>query len=303
MKVNCVIVNYNDADTVISLLDRIRGYKVLDGIVVVDNASEDGSWQRLKAFEDGKIAVIRGERNGGYGYGNNLGVNYAVRVNGATHVVIANPDVEFEERTIVAMCRIFAGHPDAGIAAPVMEDMQYGGMGRGWRLHGFAGELLSMGPVSRRLLGRLLNYPESYYRGKKAVWADVVHGSMLMVDTDAFLECGGYDEGIFLYQEESVLAWRMRTNGYRTALLLTETYIHRHGASIGKSCESRIKRQRLRHDSLMYYMRHYLYINRFQELAAKVWFGGILAEIWIASGAEKALEDLRRFGRFPLKRR
>lgn len=303
MRVNCVIVNYNDADTVIRLLGLIHDYKVLDGIVVVDNASGDDSWERLKAFEDGKTAVIRGERNGGYGYGNNLGVGYAVRVNGATHVVIANPDVEFAEHTILAMCRIFVGHPDVGAAAPVMEDMQYGGMGRGWKLHGFAGELFSMGPVSRRLLRRFLNYPESYYRGKKAVWVDVVHGSMVMVDAEAFLECGGYDENIFLYQEESVLAWRMRINGYRTVLLLTKTYIHRHGASIGKSCESQWRRQRLRHESLMYYMKHYLYINRLQQLAAKVWFGGILAEIWMAAGAGRVLETVRRFGRFPLRRR
>ena len=63
---------------------------------------------------------------------------------------------------------------------------------------------------------------------------DVVHGSMLMVDTAAFLECGGYDENIFLYQEEAVLGWKMRTGGYRTALLLTESYVHRHGVFCGE---------------------------------------------------------------------
>lgn len=294
MKINCVIVNYNDADMVIRLLNRIHDYKSLDGIVVVDNRSQDDSWQRLKSLEDRKTVVIQGGKNGGYGYGNNLGVKYAVRTNQATHVIIANPDVEFTERAILSMCRVFKKHLDVGIVAPVMEDMQYGGMGRGWRLHGFAGELLCMGPVSRRLFRGFLNYPESYYRGKKAVYVDVVHGSMLMVDAAVFLKCGGYDERIFLYQEESVLAWRMKNSGYRTVLLLAETYIHRHGTSIAKSCESQWRRQKLRHKSLMHYMRHYLGISRGQMWVAKVWFGGILAEIWMAAGAEKVFRAINK---------
>ena len=169
MKVCCVIVNYNDGDTVMNLVDRITGFKVLEGIVVVDNRSTDDSLEKLRSLEGDKVIVIRGERNGGYGYGNNLGVQYAVKVMGATHVVIANPDVEFTERTILALGRLFQKHPDLGAAAPVMEDMQYGGLGRGWRLHGFLGELLVMGPVSRRLFRRFLNYPEPYYRGKRVV--------------------------------------------------------------------------------------------------------------------------------------
>ncbi len=281
-KINCVIVNYNDSDTVIKLIGQIYHYPCFEQIVVVDNASTDDSWQRLKALQDQKVMIIRGEKNGGYGYGNNLGVTYAAQVNQATHVVIANPDVEFSQKTVLSMARVFDSHPDAAVVSAVMEDMEYGGLGYGWRLHGFLGELLAMGPVSRRLFGRFLSYPPSYFQGKKAAWVDVVHGSMLMVDTAAFLECGGYDENIFLYQEEAVLAWKMRTGGYRTALLLTESYVHRHGTSITKSWADQIKRQKLRHDSVMYYMKHYLFINPVQELLARLWFQAILMEIQAA---------------------
>lgn len=275
-----MILNYNDADTVINLLNRIRGFRCFENIVVVDNASTDNSWQRLKELEDDKIAVIQSEKNGGYGYGNNLGVRYAIQKNEATHVVIVNPDVKFRESTISKMARLFS-HSDIGIVSPAMEDIQCSSLGRGWKLHGFIGELLAMGPVSRRIWGRFLNYPESYYKGKGAVYADVVHGSMLMVDAKAFLDCGGYDEDIFLYQEEAVLAWRMKTSGYRTVVLLTEIYLHQHSTSITKSCNGQLQRQRMRHESLIYYMKNYLYINRFQEWFAGIWFEIILMEIRI----------------------
>jgi GT2 family glycosyltransferase len=279
MKINCVILNYNDAGTVENLVRRIKDYRCLDRIVVVDNASTDDSWQRLKSLKGGKIDLIRAERNQGYGAGNNLGVGFAVEKNKATHVVIANPDVFFTESCIMGLARVFRGHPQVGAAAAVIKDSTYDSFFNGWRSHGFVGQLLWMGPVSRRLFDRVLSYPKEKLRGKKAVYVDVVHGSMLMVNGKAFLEWGGYDEGIFLYQEEMVLADRMKALGYRTVLLLTEQYRHDHSVSISKSFHKELERQRIREQSTLYYMRHYLCINRLQEWAARVWFWGIRMEV------------------------
>ena len=78
-KVCCIILNYNDASTTMSLVDEIREYNCLDSIVVVDNCSTDGSWKQLKALRDlDKVHVLRTEENGGYGSGNQAGIDYAV---------------------------------------------------------------------------------------------------------------------------------------------------------------------------------------------------------------------------------
>lgn len=306
MKINCVILNYNDAETVTRLVHMIHDYDYLEKIVVVDNKSSDDSWERLEILQDEKVAVIQTERNGGYGAGNNAGVRYAAKVNGATHVLIANPDVVFTENCVIQMSRVFLKHPDVGVVAASMEDEVFGrgNAHNGWRLHGFVGELLAMGPISRRVFRPFLQYPESYFRGKKAVYVDAVHGSMLMVDAKAFCDCGGYDEGIFLYQEEVVLGWRMKTSGYRTVLLLNQTYQHEHSVTISKSYESLSKRQKLRNESTLYYMKHYLYINPLQQCLAKLWFQGILLEDWAAAGVswlsgkwkrpEEEMEDGRK---------
>lgn len=282
MKLGCVIVNYNDADTVSGLLERIRGYEVLEQIVVVDNASTDDSLEKLNQWHEagaGKVTVIRAEQNGGYGAGNNLGVRYAAEQNGATHVLIANPDVAFSQQTLLRMLRIFETHPDVGVVAASMKDAQYQDLCNGWPLHSFAGELLSMGPVSRRLFGRFLEYPESRFQGRKAAYVDVVHGSMLMVAADKFLTCGGYDEGIFLYQEEAVLGRRMKNAGFRTVLLLNCSYRHEHSASISKTMKSQMARQRIREESTLYYMQNYLHIHPVQEMVARMWFLGIRLEM------------------------
>ena len=43
----------------------------------MDNKSTDFSFEKLKKFQTEKIRVISSEKNGGYGYGNNIGIKYA----------------------------------------------------------------------------------------------------------------------------------------------------------------------------------------------------------------------------------
>lgn len=288
MQLSCVILNYNDAETTEKLVMQIADYDVLHQIIVVDNASTDDSLERLRKLESDanasqscKVRVISADHNGGYGSGNNLGVRCGAE-QGATHVLIANPDVVFSEQSLKAMLAVFARHPEVGIVTTQIHDARFPDLKNGWPLRSFTRELLSMGPVSRRLFGRSFDYPDSYFAGRNAVYVGAVHGSMLMVDTEKFLEAGGYDEGVFLYEEEQILGRRMQTAGYRSVLLLNQHYDHEHSASISKSFSDAMKRQRLREESTLYYMKHYLHINPLQEQIAKLWFAGIRMEMQVA---------------------
>ena len=270
-RLNCVILNYNDAPTVENLIAQIHDYQILEQIVVVDNHSSDDSLERLHPLADDKVTVICAKANGGYGSGNNLGVRYAVNHNQATHVLIANPDISVSEACLVKLLQAFEKRPQAAVVTARMEDRQYGTLRNGWPLRSFTKELLSMGPVSRRLLGSFFDYPDSRFQTGRAMYVDVVHGSMLMVDAARFLEAGGYDEEIFLYQEEAVLGHRMKARGYRSILRLDCSYGHEHSASISKTFTSQMRRQRLREESELYYMKHYLHINPLQEVFARLW--------------------------------
>ena len=288
MQLSCVILNYNDAETTEKLVMQIADYDVLHQIIVVDNASTDDSLERLRKLESDahasqscKVRVISADHNGGYGSGNNLGVRCGAE-QGATHVLIANPDVVFSEQSLKAMLAVFARHPEVGIVTTRIRDARFPDLKNGWPLRSFTRELFSMGPVSRRLLGKTFDYPDSCFAGRSAVYVGAVHGSMLMVDTEKFLEAGGYDEGIFLYEEEQVLGRRMQNAGYRSVLLLNQHYDHEHSTSISKSFSDAMKRQRLREESTLYYMKHYLHISPLQEQIAKLWFAGIRLEMQVA---------------------
>ncbi len=74
MKCGLVILNYNDFTMTQSLVDSIRDFPEINHVVIVDNNSPNESYEVLKKCEGGKITVIQSGRNGGYSFGNNVGI-------------------------------------------------------------------------------------------------------------------------------------------------------------------------------------------------------------------------------------
>lgn len=76
--VSIIIVNYNTKEITASCIDSI--YRQTKGlkfeIILVDNASTDGSKDFFE--KDSRIKYIFSEKNGGFGYGNNLGMKVAM---------------------------------------------------------------------------------------------------------------------------------------------------------------------------------------------------------------------------------
>lgn len=305
MNISCIILNYNDAETTIGLVNSIVSYEILDSIVVVDNCSTDDSPSKLKAIAGGKVHFILSERNGGYGYGNNLGIRYASGTLHATHVLIANPDVKISEECIRAMKDSFLKINRLGIAAAVTRDGTGAIALSSWRINGLVGDLLDTGLITRRLFAPWLNErPElkadfknpqcgnvmgEHQVAKKAgqekekeryVYVDAVLGSLFMADIHALMECGLYDEEVFLYYEEKILGFQLKKKGYGTVLLLNQSYVHLHSVSIDKSVKSILRKQALLHKSKLHYYKKYLGINRFQECLVRAFLGLLMGEIW-----------------------
>ena len=109
-----VVVNYNDSETTLAQIRRIRDYAALDRIIVVDNASTDRSLAALRAVAGGKVTVLAAKRNGGYGAGNNLGIRYAA-ARGFTYALIANPDAEFTEDCLRGLVSALEKNPGQSI--------------------------------------------------------------------------------------------------------------------------------------------------------------------------------------------
>ncbi|WP_185967645.1 glycosyltransferase [Clostridium sp. HBUAS56010] len=281
MKVSCIILNYNDAQTTKKLVESVKDYEGLDSVIMVDNHSTDDSASQLKALEGGMVHFLLAPRNGGYGYGNNMGIRYAYETLHATHVLIANPDVSFSEDCLKAMKDRFLREEKLAVAAAVTRDGTGNAVLSSWRLNGLLFDLLDTGLVTRRIFGRWLNdrFHFPYDSGSYA-YVDAVMGSLFLADAKVLMECGLYDENVFLYYEEKILGHKLKEKGYKTVLLLDQSYLHLHSVSIKKSVESILKRQAILHKSKLYYYKNYLGINRLQEMGVRLFLEIIMMEIW-----------------------
>jgi len=272
MITTCVILNYNDYQTTINLVNKIKDFPVFDYIVVVDNFSTDNSYYYLKKYGNNKIIVIRTEKNGGYGYGNNYGVNYSYRVLNADYILIANPDVEFTNECIVKMRDVLIADNRCAVTSAVSLTPKGERQSViGWKLPTHLEYILTASMLYTKLFSKMY-YPKSYFENKKMCEVDCVPGSLIMVNAKLMIEYGMYDEDIFLYCEEVTLGYKLKQNGLKTILLLDQSYVHMHSVSISKSIPSIIKRRKLILKSRAIFIRKYFKASKVEMLLTRFFF-------------------------------
>lgn len=286
-------------------------------MLIVDNASTDASVEMLKnnvsvtsewlaetdmelthAEHGGtRLEIIETGMNGGYGYGNNFGMRYAKEKLGAKYALIVNPDVEFNESAVYEMTSLMRVNDKIAIAAPMckLEGTEGEAAIPGSRKNSIAGapayplrtwfmDLLASGPVCRRLFWKKLFYNEEKYKGVASyTTVDIVPGSMLLVDIRKILGLMGFDENVFLYEEEYILARKTKNAGYVTALLLNETYLHKHPPvtreTIRKNKKHWLRKQKQREKSTLYYFEKYLEASKHAINFSKFFFWIVKMEI------------------------
>ena len=246
MEVATVIVNYRTAaatiESVAALsadLDQLRDSRVL----VVDNASGDGSLQQLQeTFRDpkwkGRVEVIDAGRNGGFGSGVNVGIRRALALDPALRFVyILNPDAVIEPGALLALVRFMDDHPDAGMLGNVVRN-QGADVVRAFRFPTLLSELESganFGPLSRLLRPYIvpINPPASCE-------VDWVSGASMLVRREVFSSVGLFDEEFFLYFEEIDFAKRIQDAGWKNYFAADIFVDHVGGLSTGFREQSRV---------------------------------------------------------------
>ncbi|MCR5256228.1 MAG: glycosyltransferase [Acetatifactor sp.] len=258
MRVSCVILNYNDASTTISLVNDISHFSSVDTIVIVDNCSTDDSLIQLRKIVQEKVFLLETDINGGYGYGNNWGIRYATEHLGAEYVVIANPDVCITDSSISTAVKIMKENAKIAAVAPKQKDANNKEIrDLAWKIPTKWQYIFSAEGIMRRFTKGFSYDPSFFQQDKEYVYVDCLPGAFLIIDTEKFLTVGGYDESFFLYCEETTLARKFKAKGYLSCLLLNDSYNHIHSVSINKSISSIYKQKKIMLNSRKLYLKKY----------------------------------------------
>ncbi len=259
-KLAMVIINYNDYDTTKKLIDNIKNYKVLDKIIIVDNASTDNSYNKIKKLTNEKIVLIRTDENKGYASGLNYGAKYAMGTLDNPIIIFSNTDIIINSEDDLVKLRDTI-NTKVKVVGPVVNE--HGNLNRGWKMTTPYIETLSNLPlISRYFKRKLLYYTDDYYKGKISN-VDVVSGCFFLVDGKTLKEINYFDENTFLYYEEFILSSKIKEKNKKIVINNEVEIIHDHSVTIDKSVK-RINKYKILKTSQRYFVKNYLTANIFQ---------------------------------------
>lgn len=275
LDVSVIIVNYHSAQMVIDCIQSIfeKTNRFSCEIIVVDNASGDGSVEMLREAFGSRITVIASETNLGFGKANNLGARYAA----GEYVFLLNPDTILINDAIGILVDYLKEHPDAGVAggnlyAPDMtptpsfcrefDDLNRERRNASW-YH------LIGSKISTKLKARLnIHTPMKEFNFTETE-ADVAYifGADMMIPKRVFDEVGGFDPDFFMYAEEEEMTWRITQKGYRVVSVPQAKIIHLEGATTNKAHGFSERQFRMRMNGTLTY-----YKKRFGDAGAAEFF-------------------------------
>lgn len=263
MKSGFVILNYNSWKLTRSLAEKVSGFSRIDKVIIVDNVSTDNSYEHLKQLQSDTIEVVLSNKNGGYSYGNNIGAKVCKKQN-IDILFIANPDVDIEEADIFKIMEAFK-NSDFSILSGIEYDIN-GHVSKPvlWKLMTYTDDLLDCFFLGRKLL-RLKNKIQ-LEKNLEIQNAEMVKGSFFGVRLKDFLQLNGFDEGVFLFCEERILAHKFINAGKKIGIVTGAKYYHNHSASINKTYKAVASQIKLLYKSRIYYNNHYSRIGKFKRI-------------------------------------
>ncbi len=227
MRVVIALVNFNGYRSTCDAIDSILGHIYVDDkVIVVDNASTDGSAQLL-AQRYPTVKVLALDENRGYAGGCNAAIDFAVEQR-ARYVLLANNDIAFADDTIERLVK--TADADDGIGIVVPRIYYYDHPKRIWA----AGSTISKVTGLTRQRGMDANEsdfpPESAPRD-----LDMCTGCCMLVRTSLVGIVGGMRDDFFLYYDETDWCWRIRRAGFRIVLDDSSRIWHKVSETVGVS--------------------------------------------------------------------
>lgn len=286
-----IIVSYNTKDILKECLDSIVNSvskKIDYEIIVVDNASSDGSVEEMQKlpfdFAQGKkLKIIVNEENLGFSKANNVGVKEAK----GGYLLFLNSDTVMYENTLETMVVFMDEHADAGAATcKVMltngqiDDASHRGFPTPWNaLTHFSG-FARMFPKSRIFAGYSLGWEnlESIHE------VDALVGAFMMVRREAGEQVGWWDEDYFFYGEDLDFCYKLKETGWKVYYVPTVSILHYKGVSGGikeiskditkADMETKKRVTKARFDAMRkFYKKHY--IKKYPSLVTWLVIAGI----------------------------
>ena len=224
-RLSIIIVNYNGREHLENCLRSLAAHPPVTPheIVVVDNASTDGSQEAMRARPGVQLVAL--EENVGFSRGNNAGI----RASRGALVLLLNNDTLVPEGALDTLIARLDAHSDAAIAGPRIVD------GNGEAELSFGPMISPLGELRQKMImalhtrgvGIVSRWVERATR--KEHFVDWVTGACLLVRRDVAERIGLLDERFFLYTEDVDFCASARAEGWKVLFTPAAQIVHLRG--------------------------------------------------------------------------
>lgn len=226
------MISYNTRDMTLACLRSVFDQTTPGTfeVIVVDNASADGSADAIEREFGERVTLIRSTVNLGFAAANNLAARHAR----GDFLLLLNPDTVVLDRAIDRLVAFAEEHPAAGIwgGRTVFADGSLNPSSC-WRRPTLWSLFCQAAGLSSLFRQSGIFNPEAMGGWKRDTvrQVDIVTGCFLLIERSLWERLGGFDPAFFMYGEEADLCLRARAFGARPLVTPEATIVHYGGAS------------------------------------------------------------------------
>lgn len=287
-RISTIVVNFNAGPLLRTCIDSVLRCPLDVEIIVVDNASTDGSLVAIEALPG--VQIIRNPTNVGFAAGCNTGVRAAT----AQFLLFLNPDCSFEPGALLKLLDAFAADPQTGMVGGFLTNLdgteQAGGrraVPTPWRSFVRAFGLARFANRWPRLFFDFHLHKQKL--PDHAIEVEAISGACMMVRREAMQAVGEWDEGYFLHCEDLDWCMRFRQNGWKILFVPTAQITH----VLGVCSRSRpVFVQWHKHKGMMRFYRKF-----FQHQYPSFLMGIVSIGVWLRFGFLASYITAKRAGR------
>jgi GT2 family glycosyltransferase/glycosyltransferase involved in cell wall biosynthesis len=230
-RIAAVVLNYRTPDQTWLAVRSLQSSRMrASEIIVIDNASADGSAERLRtSLAD--VQVVEASGNGGFSAGCNLGIRRAL-AGGADHILLVNSDAVLAPAAIDVLVAVLAENAAVGIAAPVLLSREE------------PDHISSAGISFSQRTGRMRHNGAGRRLGAlepgRLRFVDAVSGCVMLIRRSVFEAAGLLDEEYFFSFEDIEFCLRARSAGFQTVCVPEAIAYHEGGRTIGRRSARRV---------------------------------------------------------------
>ncbi len=259
-----VVLNYNEFNHTKEMIERLKNCSDIQYVVVVDNKSTDGSYDKLCRIKQNGVFILQAEYNRGYAAGNNIGIKFIENNLGDVHyVLITNPDIELINFSMNECIKELKKDQRLALIAPKVKNLD-GEFVKGWKIPTYYRMIyrLLFRPIVRKMVKNIPNKHITYWdNGSRLIYTDCLSGCFFIASMKTMEDIEYFDENTFLYGEESILGFKIKRKGLYCAILKDQEVLHMESISINNNIKSKKRKATILLDSRLYYMSKYMRCN------------------------------------------